>query len=33
VAEIISVLAAGDYLENRAAHGSRRRFDRALNKF
>ena len=32
LAEKISVLAAGEYLEKRAARGSRRKFDRALSK-
>ena len=32
LAEKISALAAGEYLQNRAARGSRRKFDRALNK-
>jgi hypothetical protein len=32
VAEKISALAAGKYLQNRAARGNRRKFDRALNK-
>ena len=32
LAEKISALAAGQYLEQRAARGSRRKFDRALNK-
>ena len=32
LAEKISALAAGEYLKNRAQHGSRRKFDRALRK-
>jgi hypothetical protein len=32
LAEKISALAAGEYLQNRADRGSRRKFDRALNK-
>jgi hypothetical protein len=32
LAEKISALAAGEYLQTRAARGSRRKFDRALNK-
>jgi len=32
VAEKLSVLAAGDYLAERASRGGRRRFDRALRK-
>ena len=32
LAEKISALAAGEYLEKRAQRGSRRKFDRALNK-
>jgi hypothetical protein len=32
LAEKISALAAGEYLQNRAARGSRQKFDRALNK-
>jgi hypothetical protein len=32
LAEKISALAAGEYLQNRAARGARRKFDRALNK-
>ena len=32
LAEQISVLAAGEYLKNRAQRGSRRKFDRALSK-
>ncbi len=32
LAEKISALAAGQYLEERARRGSRRKFDRALNK-
>jgi hypothetical protein len=32
LAEKISALAAGEYLEQRAARGSRRGFDRALSK-
>lgn len=32
LAEKLSALAAGEYLQNRAARGSRRKFDRALNK-
>jgi len=32
LAEKISALAAGEYLENRAARGSRRKFERALSK-
>jgi hypothetical protein len=28
----IPALAAGEYLQNRAARGNRRKFDRALNK-
>jgi hypothetical protein len=32
LAEKISALAAGEYLQNRAARGNRGRFDRALNK-
>jgi hypothetical protein len=32
LAEKISALAAGEYLEKRAARGSRRKFERALNK-
>jgi hypothetical protein len=32
LAEKISVLAAGEYLQKRAASGSRRKFERALSK-
>ena len=32
LAEKISVLAAGEYLEKRAQRGSRRKFERALGK-
>jgi hypothetical protein len=32
LAEKISALAAGEYLKTRAARGSRRKFDRALDK-
>ncbi len=32
LAEKISALAAGEYLQKRARRGSRRKFDRALNK-
>jgi hypothetical protein len=32
LAEKISALAAGEYLEKRAARGSRRKFERALGK-
>jgi len=32
LAEKISALAAGEYLEKRAQRGSRRKFERALNK-
>jgi hypothetical protein len=32
LAEKISALAAGEYLQNRAARGNRQKFDRALNK-
>jgi hypothetical protein len=32
LAEKISALAAGEYLEKRAERGSRSKFDRALNK-
>jgi hypothetical protein len=32
LAEKISALAAGEYLEQRAARGSRRKFERALKK-
>ena len=32
LAEKISALAAGEYLEQRAARGSRRKFERALRK-
>jgi hypothetical protein len=32
LAEKISALAAGEYLERRAARGSRRKFERALKK-
>jgi hypothetical protein len=32
LAEKISVLAAGEYLQARARRGDRRKFDRALNK-
>ena len=32
LAEKISVLAAGEYLEKRATRGNRRKFDRALSK-
>jgi hypothetical protein len=32
LAEKISALAAGEYLEARAGRGSRRKFDRALRK-
>jgi len=32
LAEKISALAAGEYLEQRAARGNRRKFDRALSK-
>lgn len=32
LAEKIAALAAGEYLEKRAARGSRRKFDRALSK-
>lgn len=32
LAEKISALAAGEYLEKRAACGSRRKFERALSK-
>lgn len=32
LAEKISALAAGEYLQNRAQRGNRRKFDRALNK-
>jgi len=32
LAEKLSALAAGEYLQNRAARGSRREFDRALSK-
>jgi hypothetical protein len=32
LAEKISVLAAGEYLQKRAPGGSRRKFDRALSK-
>jgi hypothetical protein len=32
LAEKISVLAAGEYLSNRASRGSRRKFERALAK-
>jgi hypothetical protein len=32
LAEKISALAAGEYLEQRAQHGSRRKFERALGK-
>lgn len=32
LAEKISALAAGEYLEKRAQRGSRRKFDRALGK-
>jgi hypothetical protein len=32
LAEKISALAAGEYLQNRAARGNRRKFDRALSK-
>jgi HicB family len=32
LAEKISALAAGEYLESRVARGSRRKFDRALRK-
>ena len=32
LAEKISALAAGEYLENRAARGIRRKFERALRK-
>ena len=32
LAEKISALAAGEYLEKRAARGNRRKYERALNK-
>ncbi len=32
LAEKLSALAAGEYLQNRAARGHRRKFDRALDK-
>jgi hypothetical protein len=32
LAEKLSALAAGEYLQKRAARGSRRKFDRALSK-
>ena len=32
LAEKISALAAGEYLEKRGARGNRRKFDRALSK-
>jgi hypothetical protein len=32
LAEKISALAAGEYLQNRAARGNRQKFDRALHK-
>jgi hypothetical protein len=32
LAEKISALAAGEYLQKRATRGTRRKFDRALNK-
>jgi hypothetical protein len=32
LAEKISALAADEYLQNRAARGNRRKFDRALDK-
>jgi hypothetical protein len=32
LAEKISALAAGEYLQTRAQRGNRRKFDRALNK-
>lgn len=32
LAEKLSALAAGEYLQKRAAHGNRRKFDRALSK-
>jgi hypothetical protein len=32
LAEKISALAAGEYLQSRAARGDRRKFDRALDK-
>jgi len=32
LAEKISALAAGEYLESRASRGNRRKFDRALSK-